>query len=105
MTSELHSAVVQWFKLFPEFRSNPLHIFGESYGAKYAIQLAMKIHETNDFLDQALKVGGFKGAVLRQVQRDEGQLPTQPKDGGGGSNSLTDVLLLALNTTFPFGPS
>ena len=61
MTSELHSAVVQWFKLFPEFRSNPLHIFGESYGAKYAIQLAMKIHETNDFLDQALKVGGFKG--------------------------------------------
>ena len=49
-------------------------------------------------LEQIRKVGGFKGAVLRQVQRDEGQQPTQPKDGGGGSNSLTDVLLLALNT-------
>ena len=47
MNNELYSAVVQWLHLFPAFQANPLYIFGESYGAKYAIQLAKKIGGEN----------------------------------------------------------
>ena len=49
MTDELYSAIVQWLHLFPAFQSNPIYIFGESYGAKFAIQVATKIHNENYF--------------------------------------------------------
>jgi carboxypeptidase C (cathepsin A) len=39
--------MVQWAALFPEFQSNPVYVFGESYGAKFAIQLAKRIHDKN----------------------------------------------------------
>jgi carboxypeptidase C (cathepsin A) len=47
ITDELYSAIVQWQKLFPEFKSNPFFVFGESYGAKLAIQIAKKIYMEN----------------------------------------------------------
>jgi carboxypeptidase C (cathepsin A) len=47
MTEDLYSGLVQWFKLFPEFHLNPFYVFGESYGAKFAILIAKKIDENN----------------------------------------------------------
>ena len=42
--------------MFPDQQQNSFYIFGESYGGKYAPQLAFKIHEEN----QNLKEGNTK---------------------------------------------
>ncbi len=49
-TDELYLALKQWLQLFPECQSSKLYVFGESYGAKFAIQLAKKIHDENAML-------------------------------------------------------
>ena len=50
ITNELYFAIVQWQKLFPEFKSNPFFVFGESYGAKLAILIAKKIQMENTLM-------------------------------------------------------
>jgi carboxypeptidase C (cathepsin A) len=52
ITEELYSAIVQWQKLFPEFKSNPFFVFGESYGAKLAILIAKKIQMENTLMER-----------------------------------------------------
>lgn len=47
MTDDLYSGLFQFFQLFPEFQLNPFYVFGESYGAKFAILIAKKIHDNN----------------------------------------------------------
>uniref|UniRef100_A0A182PVV1 Carboxypeptidase n=1 Tax=Anopheles epiroticus TaxID=199890 RepID=A0A182PVV1_9DIPT len=44
---ELHSAVVQFLKLFPELQSLPFYITGESYAGKYVPALGYTIHKKN----------------------------------------------------------
>ena len=53
MTQDLYSTIAQWFHLFPEYKSNPFYVFGESYGAKFAILIANKIHRENGLLKQS----------------------------------------------------
>ncbi len=52
ITDELYSAIVQWQKLFPEFKANPFFVFGESYGAKLAILIAKKIQMENTLMER-----------------------------------------------------
>jgi len=49
MTQDLYSGLIQWFQLFPEFKLNPFYVFGESYGAKFAILIAKKISDENQW--------------------------------------------------------
>ncbi|XP_046961869.1 venom serine carboxypeptidase-like [Vanessa cardui] len=44
----LHETVQQLVQLYPELRSAPLFIAGESYGGKYVPALAMEIHKHKD---------------------------------------------------------
>jgi len=53
MTQDLYSGLTQWFQLFPEFKFNPFYVFGESYGAKFAILIAKKISDENQRLRQS----------------------------------------------------
>jgi carboxypeptidase C (cathepsin A) len=55
MTGDLYSGLIQWLKLFPEYRYNPFYVFGESYGAKYAIFIAKKISDENQKLHVSIK--------------------------------------------------
>lgn len=44
---DLHTALVQFFKLFPELRENPFFVTGESYGGKYVPALSHAIKDYN----------------------------------------------------------
>ncbi|KPJ20357.1 Venom serine carboxypeptidase [Papilio machaon] len=52
IAENLFNALLQFFTLFPNLKSNELYIAGESYAGKYTVSLAMYIHrknsETND---------------------------------------------------------
>ncbi|CAB0008161.1 unnamed protein product [Nesidiocoris tenuis] len=43
----LYSALVQFFRLFPEYRTNDFFVTGESYGGKYVPAAAYTIHKSN----------------------------------------------------------
>ncbi|KAK7864314.1 hypothetical protein R5R35_009568 [Gryllus longicercus] len=45
--NDLYSAVIQFFKLFPELQSNPFFVTGESYAGKYVPALSYTIHTKN----------------------------------------------------------
>lgn len=44
---DLHSALMQFFQLFPELRQNDFFVTGESYAGKYVPALSLTIHELN----------------------------------------------------------
>ncbi|KAK5641163.1 hypothetical protein RI129_009710 [Pyrocoelia pectoralis] len=43
----LHEGVKQFFKLFPQLRTNKFYIMGESYAGKYVPRLGKMIHQAN----------------------------------------------------------
>ncbi|VVA92715.1 unnamed protein product [Arabis nemorensis] len=45
--SDSHAFLIKWFKMFPEFQSNPFFISGESYAGIYVPTLASKIVKGN----------------------------------------------------------
>eukprot|EP01125_Pyxidicula_operculata_P016417 TRINITY_DN5648_c0_g1_i1.p1 TRINITY_DN5648_c0_g1~~TRINITY_DN5648_c0_g1_i1.p1 ORF type:complete len:454 (-),score=97.58 TRINITY_DN5648_c0_g1_i1:85-1446(-) len=47
IASNLYSALLQFFVIFPELSHNPLYVMGESYGGKYAPSLAYYIAQQN----------------------------------------------------------
>ncbi|KAH3758304.1 Serine carboxypeptidase family protein [Pelomyxa schiedti] len=47
IASEFYYGLQQWFSLFPDYKSNPLFIFGESYAGKYIPAIANKILQEN----------------------------------------------------------
>ncbi|GJQ71733.1 hypothetical protein Trydic_g11426 [Trypoxylus dichotomus] len=47
IAQDLHAALKQFFKLFPNIAKNDFYIMGEAYGGKYAISLAALIDHTN----------------------------------------------------------
>ncbi|XP_058126438.1 venom serine carboxypeptidase [Anopheles ziemanni] len=46
--ANLYTALEQFFTLFPDLRSNPFFVTGESYGGKYVPAVAHTIHRNND---------------------------------------------------------
>jgi len=55
----LYSALQQFLELFPELRSNPLHVTGESYAGKYVPAMAYTIHEKNPTADKKINLKGI----------------------------------------------
>jgi carboxypeptidase C (cathepsin A) len=43
----LYECLIQFFKLFPEYQTNPFYPFGESYAGKFVPTIAKKIHDEN----------------------------------------------------------
>nr|AEE62766.1 unknown [Dendroctonus ponderosae] len=55
---DMHSALVQFFQLFPELQSNPFFISGESYAGKYLPAIAYTILQKNPSADLPLNLQG-----------------------------------------------
>ena len=55
-TDHLYIFLQQFYTMFPEQQPNSFYAFGESYGGKYAPQLALKIHEENLNLNGNIKI-------------------------------------------------
>jgi len=55
----LYSALQQFLELFPELRSNPLHVTGESYAGKYVPALAYTIHKKNPTAEKKINLKGI----------------------------------------------
>ena len=47
VAEDLYEALVQWFKLFPQYQNNKFFPFGESYAGKFVPTIAKKIHDEN----------------------------------------------------------
>ncbi|XP_037042480.1 venom serine carboxypeptidase-like [Bradysia coprophila] len=49
----VYDGLLQFFKLFPEYRARDFFVAGESYGGKYVPAVSHKIHSENDQLDSS----------------------------------------------------
>ncbi|OIW07614.1 hypothetical protein TanjilG_16595 [Lupinus angustifolius] len=67
--SDAHVFLLEWFKLYPEFLSNPLFISGESFAGIYVPTLA---HEIAKGIDTGVKPKlNFKGYLIGNAVTDE----------------------------------
>ncbi|XP_076253677.1 venom serine carboxypeptidase-like [Rhynchophorus ferrugineus] len=57
--NDLYSALIQFFKLFPELQKNEFYVTGESYGGKYVPAISYTIHENNVDADLKINLKGF----------------------------------------------
>ena len=48
VTDNLYEFLQQWYKLFPEYQSNPFYPFGESYAGKFVPAIVKRVHEMNE---------------------------------------------------------
>lgn len=55
---DMHSALAQFFQLFPELQTNPFFISGESYAGKYLPAIAYTILQKNPSADLPLNLQG-----------------------------------------------
>uniref|UniRef100_M4CYN6 Carboxypeptidase n=1 Tax=Brassica campestris TaxID=3711 RepID=M4CYN6_BRACM len=55
--------LINWFKKFPEFRSNEFYITGESYAGHYVPQLAEVIHDRNKKVTRDSRIN-LKGIMI-----------------------------------------
>ncbi|KAJ8726588.1 hypothetical protein PYW07_001286 [Mythimna separata] len=53
--SHLYMTLYQFLQMFPELRTAPLYLAGESYAGKYVPAMAMEIHKRKDKLDVNLE--------------------------------------------------
>ncbi|KAL0808583.1 hypothetical protein ABMA28_013025 [Loxostege sticticalis] len=67
----LYSALGQFLTLFPELRSAPLFIAGESYAGMFVPSLAMEIHRRKDFSEEDINL---KGLILGNVRTEPDML-------------------------------
>ncbi|KAF9624052.1 hypothetical protein IFM89_007750 [Coptis chinensis] len=58
-----HAFLIEWFKKFPNFKSNEFYITGESYAGHYVPQLAELIHDRNKGASSD-SVINFKGFMI-----------------------------------------
>eukprot|EP00095_Tigriopus_kingsejongensis_P005173 maker-scaffold237_size242172-snap-gene-1.30 protein:Tk05173 transcript:maker-scaffold237_size242172-snap-gene-1.30-mRNA-1 annotation:"venom serine carboxypeptidase" len=59
VATDLYEFLVQWFKLFPDFQSNPFFAFGESYAGKYVPAISKRIHDENQVSDFKINFQGL----------------------------------------------
>ncbi|CAL9222352.1 unnamed protein product [Arabidopsis halleri] len=65
--SDSHTFLLEWFKMFPEFQSNPFFISGESYAGIYVPTLASEVKNKN----VTKPVINFKGYLVGNGVTDE----------------------------------
>lgn len=64
---DIHEFLVQFFRLFPEYKGRDFYVAGESYGARAAVALAIRLHSNPDLpvnLRGIISGVGFLGPVL-----------------------------------------
>ncbi|XP_010520852.1 PREDICTED: serine carboxypeptidase-like 20 isoform X2 [Tarenaya hassleriana] len=59
---DAHAFLLKWFRMFPEFQSNPFYISGESYAGIYVPTLASEV--VNGIKDGVKPVINFKGYLI-----------------------------------------
>uniref|UniRef100_A0A8C9QMN1 Carboxypeptidase vitellogenic like n=1 Tax=Spermophilus dauricus TaxID=99837 RepID=A0A8C9QMN1_SPEDA len=74
----LHSALVQFFQLFPEYENNDFYATGESYAGKYVPALAHYIHALNP--KEQVKIH-LKGIALGNAYSDPESILDRLLDG------------------------
>lgn len=61
---DLYTALVQFFELFPDLRSNDFFVTGESYAGKYVPSCALEIHEQNQKITDPTKTINLRGIAI-----------------------------------------
>ncbi|XP_071518889.1 probable serine carboxypeptidase CPVL, partial [Panulirus ornatus] len=56
---DLYAAIVQFFMLFPELKSNDFYVSGESYAGKYVPALTYTIHKKNPTAELKINLKGM----------------------------------------------
>ncbi|KAL1196735.1 Serine carboxypeptidase-like 35 [Cardamine amara subsp. amara] len=64
--------LINWFKKFPEFRSNEFYIAGESYAGHYVPQLTELIYDRNKKVTRASRIN-LKGFMIGNAVIDDRQ--------------------------------
>ncbi|XP_006896197.1 PREDICTED: probable serine carboxypeptidase CPVL [Elephantulus edwardii] len=59
VASNLYSALIQFFQLFPDYKNNSFYATGESYAGKYVPALAHYIHTFNPTADLKINLKGI----------------------------------------------
>nr|XP_048296102.1 probable serine carboxypeptidase CPVL [Myodes glareolus] len=59
IAKDLYSALIQFFKLFPEYATNNFYVTGESYAGKYVPAIAHYIHTLNPSRDFKIHLEGI----------------------------------------------
>lgn len=59
IADNLHEALVQFYELFPELRSNQFFLCGESFAGKYLVKLGYKIHKFNSEVPVKINLKGL----------------------------------------------
>uniref|UniRef100_A0A8C8TYD3 Carboxypeptidase n=1 Tax=Peromyscus maniculatus bairdii TaxID=230844 RepID=A0A8C8TYD3_PERMB len=59
IAQNLYSALIQFFKLFPEYAKNSFYVTGESYAGKYVPAIAHYIHSLNPVREFKIRLEGI----------------------------------------------
>ena len=59
VADDLYAFLVQFFTLFPEYRTNDFYAFGESYAGKWVPTICKRIHDMNQISDFKINLVGF----------------------------------------------
>ncbi|KAL1768238.1 putative serine carboxypeptidase CPVL isoform X1, partial [Sigmodon hispidus] len=59
IAQDLYSALIQFFKLFPQYAKNDFYVTGESYAGKYVPAIAHYIHSINPVRDFKIHLEGI----------------------------------------------
>ncbi|EDL88126.1 similar to Probable serine carboxypeptidase CPVL precursor (Carboxypeptidase, vitellogenic-like) (Vitellogenic carboxypeptidase-like protein) (VCP-like protein) [Rattus norvegicus] len=78
VAQDLYSALVQFFKLFPEYAKNDFYITGESYAGKYVPAIAYYIHSLNPVRRFKIRL---KGIALGDAYTDPETVLDELLDG------------------------
>ncbi|XP_021047095.1 probable serine carboxypeptidase CPVL isoform X2 [Mus pahari] len=78
VAQDLYSALIQFFKLFPEYAKNDFYVTGESYAGKYVPALAYYIHSLNP--KQKFKIH-LKGIAIGDAYTDPESILNNLLDG------------------------
>lgn len=74
MARDIHRFLQQFFELFPEYKGRDFYVAGESYGARAAVALALRLHETQDLPVRLRGVAsgvGFLGPILHMMDQSD----------------------------------
>ncbi|KAH9363893.1 hypothetical protein HPB48_004092 [Haemaphysalis longicornis] len=74
LSRDIHRFLEQFFELFPEYKDRDFYVAGESYGARAAVALAIRLHENPDLPVKLRGVScgvGFLGPLLPMLDQSD----------------------------------